>query len=153
MRARSIACRAIATCTVLAAAFAAAPATALQLITDSEAALPPAPNAGHERGISRGPTIVVVSPQPYAGTIKSPLTFKVLFEGHGGTAINVNSVLLTYLKKPTIDLTQRLEPYITPGGIDVEDAEVPPGTHTIRINVTDTDGRPGSTDITFSVSK
>jgi len=85
--------------------------------------------------------------------MKSPLNLKIRFEGHGGARIDVDSVLLTYMKQPEIDLTQRLRPFIAATGIDVLDAEVPPGTHMIRVNVTDTDGHSSSTDFTFSVSK
>lgn len=151
MHARKIACRVPHACAVLLALLAASPASALQLITPTEAALP----ADHHRvrGISRGPTVVVVSPLPGAGTIKSPLRLKVRFEPHGSARIDVDSVLLTYVKEPAVDLTQRIRPYIAASGIDVEDAEVPPGTHTLRLDVTDSDGRTSSTDFTFSVSQ
>jgi hypothetical protein len=130
----------------------AGPAAALQLITDKEAALPPMPVV-HERGISRGPTIVVVSPSPNAGMVQSPVALKIMFESHGSATVNVDSVLVTYLKEPTIDLTQRIKPFIAASGIDVQDAQVPPGTHTLRIDVTDSQGHTNSTDFTFRVSR
>lgn len=126
-------------------------AGALQLITASEAALPV--DQSRERGISRGPTVVIVSPSPAAGTIKSPPVLKVRFESLGAAKIDVDSVLITYMKKPAVDLTQRIKPFVEATGIDVENAEVPPGTHTLRVNVTDTEGRSGWADLTFSVSK
>jgi hypothetical protein len=138
---------------VLAAFALAGPAQALALITASEAALPASPHLGHERGITRGPTVVIVSPAPQAGAIKSPLNLKIRFESHGGSRVNVETVLLTYVKDPEIDLTQRIRPFITPAGIDVENADVPPGTHTLRLNVRDSEGRPGWAEFTFSVSK
>jgi hypothetical protein len=131
--------------------FFAAPAGALQLITESEAALPA--DLGHDRGILRGPTIVIVSPSPAAGTLRSPLSLKIRFQSHGGAAIDVDTVLLTYVKKPAVDLTQRIRHFIAPTGIDVEDAEVPPGTHTLRVNVSDSNGRASRADFTFTVSK
>jgi hypothetical protein len=115
--------------------------------------LPAAQVAGRERGITRAPSVVIISPSPAAGTIKSPLSLKIRFESHGGAGIDVDSVLLTYLKKPAVDLTQRVKPFIDASGIDVEDAEVPPGTHTLRVSVTDTDGRSSWRDVTFIVSK
>jgi hypothetical protein len=144
-------------CRVTGAVFAAlvfsAPAVALQLITASEAALPPEPSVGHDRGISRGPTVIVISPAPGTGMLKSPVNLKVRFESHGGTWIDTDSVLLTYLRKPAVDLTQRVRAYIVPSGIEVDDAEVPPGTHTLRVDVTDSNGHTGWADITFTVSK
>ena len=62
-------------------------------------------------------------------------------------------MLLTYVKKPAVDLTQRIQRFIAPTGIDVQNAEVPPGTHTLRVNVTDSDGRASRADFTFTVSK
>jgi hypothetical protein len=62
-------------------------------------------------------------------------------------------VLLTYLRTPEIDLTQRIKPFIAAGGIDVQDAQVPPGTHTIRVIVADTDGRTNEADFTFTVGQ
>jgi hypothetical protein len=132
----------------------AGPAPALELITAGEAALPATPQLGlHERGITRGPTVVIVSPAPQAGAIKSPLSLKVRFESHGGSQINVETVLLTYMKDPRIDLTQRIRPFIAPTGIDVEDADVPPGTHTLQVNVKDSEGRLGWAEFTFHVAK
>jgi hypothetical protein len=54
---------------------------------------------------------------------------------------------------PAVDLTERARSFITPNGIEIKDAKVPPGTHTIRISVSDTEGRSGSADLTFSVTK
>jgi hypothetical protein len=153
MPTRTISCRLIGACALFAATLLAGNVVALELITPSEAALPAEPATGHERGISRGPTVLVVSPQPGAGTIKSPLDLKLIFESHGGATVNVDSVLLTYLRMPEVDLTQRVKAFIGPAGIEIKDAEVPPGTHTIRVNVSDSDGRTGSADVTFSVTK
>jgi hypothetical protein len=151
MRQRTIAHRLLAACALFAALCAGFPASALQLITESEAALPA--DHARDRGILRGPTIVIVAPSPDAGTIRSPLNLRIKFQSHGGAAINVDSVLLTYVKKPAVDLTQRIQRFIAPTGIDVENAEVPPGTHTLRVNVTDSDGRTSRADFTFTVSK
>jgi methionine-rich copper-binding protein CopC len=145
--------RFIAVCAVFAALYVAHPARALQLITAGEAALPAAQMLGQSRGISRGPTLVIVSPPPSAGTIKSPVNLQVRFQSHGASQIDPDSVLLTYEKAPAVDLTQRIKPYIAASGIDVENAEVPPGTHTLRLNVTDTDGHTTSVVFSFSVSQ
>lgn len=147
------AARLIAVCTAFAVLLLADPASALQLITPSEAALPAEQPLGQSRGISRGPTLVIVSPPPSAGTIKSPVNLQVRFQSHGAAQIDPASVLLTYEKAPAVDLTQRIKPYIAASGIDVENAEVPPGTHTLRLNVTDTDGHTTSVVFSFVVSQ
>ncbi|MGD0419827.1 MAG: hypothetical protein ABSA68_09680 [Xanthobacteraceae bacterium] len=131
----------------------AGPAGAVQLITASEAALPAGQAKGHERGITPAPSVVIVSPSPAAGMMKSPVSLKIRYEGHGGAKIDVDSVLLTYVRSPEIDLTQRIKPFIAADGIDVQDADVPPGTHTIRVLVTDTEGRTNWADFTFTVGQ
>ncbi|NBS11031.1 MAG: hypothetical protein EBS63_06515, partial [Burkholderiaceae bacterium] len=113
---------------------------AAPLITSKEAALPAASGALATRGISRGPAVKLNSPE--ADTpISSPFDFKVLFEARGEGKIDPNSVKVVYMKSPFVDLTPRLKSAITPTGINFSKAEVPPGTHTIRITVKDMDGR------------
>jgi len=48
------------------------------------------------------------------------------------------------LKTPNINLTQRISTLVTPSGIDVHAAEVPAGTHHIRVEVKDNAGRTGT---------
>jgi hypothetical protein len=136
---------------LFAACIGARPTAAFELIKESEAALP-ADNA-RARGISRGPTLLVESPRPGAGLQTSPVQLKIKFDAHGGAAIDPGSVLLTYVKRPEIDLTGRVKQYISASGIDAQDAEVPPGTHRIRVEVSDTRGRSSSVELIFSIAK
>jgi hypothetical protein len=119
------------------------------LITQQEAMLPD--DRVRERDVIRGPTVVAVSPSPRGGAETSPLHFRIKFSSHGGAAIDIDSVKITYLKIPHIDLTSRLRPFIMQDGIDMPAAEVPGGTHTVRIEVRDTVGRVWRTLLTFSV--
>jgi hypothetical protein len=124
---------------------------AAPLITSKEAALPAASGALATRGISRGPAVKLNSPE--ADTpISSPFDFKVLFEARGEGKIDPNSVKVVYLKSPFVDLTPRLKSAITPTGINFSKAEVPPGTHTIRITVKDMDGRETNQVVTIVVN-
>lgn len=125
---------------------------AAPLITSKEAALPAASGALATRGISRGPAVKLNSPE--ADTpIGSPFDFKVLFEARGEGKIDPNSVKVVYMKSPFVDLTPRLKSAITPTGINFSKAEVPPGTHTIRITVKDMDGRETNQVVTIVVNK
>ena len=126
-------------------------ANAFQLVTESEAALPL--DKSVDRAITRGPAVIVVFPSPAAGLIRSPFNLKLRFESRGGAKINTDSVLVTYRRIPAIDLTQRIRQFIRPDGIDVENADVPPGLHRIRVDIRDSQGRTGSGDFTFSVAK
>src|SRR5215470_8722374 len=58
-------------------------------------------------------------------------------------------VLITYKKKPAIDLTQRAKSFVHPDGIELERTEVPAGEHRIRVDVKDSEGRAGWTEFTL----
>ncbi|HKH02716.1 MAG TPA: hypothetical protein VKB08_18620 [Bradyrhizobium sp.] len=120
------------------------------LITDDEAKLPSPKGAiaVDNRGITRGPRIELVS-----GTlpIHSPTHLLVKFTSYGGAKIDADSVKVTYLKSPTVDLTPRLKPFLQPTGIDMPDAELPAGDHTVRVDLRDSDGRAASTMFVLKV--
>ena len=127
-------------------------AQAMDLITEDEARLPTAPRIASRGGITRGPSIKVVSPDPN-GQIKGPFAMKVQFQAHGGAKIDPSSVKVTYLKKPSVDLTPRVKNGITEGGIALDGVNVPAGTHDIKIDVTDADGRTKSEVVSFTAVK
>ncbi len=126
-------------------------ANATQLITDEEARLPPPKGAiaAGNRGILRGPRVEVVSPNEPS---HSPLRLQLKFESFGGARINIESVRVIYLRTPNVDLTDRVRPFIQADGIDMPDAELPPGEYMMRVEVRDSDGRPGSASFTLKIS-
>ena len=125
---------------------------AAPLITSDEAALPPqkgaVPNSG--RGITRGPKIQI--PDSETGPTTSPLHFQVKFLTYGGSSIDLDSLKVTYLKTPVVDLTTRVKPFVQPTGIDMPDAQLPPGDHLVRIDVRDSEGRTASTSFVLRVA-
>jgi hypothetical protein len=127
----------------------------VQLITPAEAALPPgaAPSFEVRGSPTRLPNITVASPHPGGGAVYSPLDFKLAFRAFGGAKIDPESVVVTYIKKPDIDITARVKPFITADGIDIAQAQVPPGSHQFWIEVKDTDGRSAGREIDFQVLK
>lgn len=133
-----------------ASALLASPAGAVTLITESEAHLPP-DNSVLRSGIERGPDIFVVYPSAKTGVIQSPFDFKVKFQPHGGTAIDLDSLIVTYKVIPAYDLTSRLKPYTHPDGIEMPNAEVPAGKYRIMIFLKDSAGHEGQADIHFEV--
>jgi hypothetical protein len=125
---------------------------AASLISAKEAALPPASGALATRGISRGPAIKLASPE--ADTpVAAPFDFKVNFEPRGDARIDPSSVKVVYMKSPFVDLTPRLKSAISANGIDFAKADVPPGTHTIRVTVKDTEGRETNSVLNLVVNK
>ena len=122
------------------------------LISEAESKLPQFTDAGMAtRGITRGPGIELVSPAPGAN-VKSPLPLKIKFVGRNNIPIETASVKLTYLKTPMVDLTDRIKSHLTKDGIEMDQADVPPGNHLIRIDVKDAEGRSASTTITLAVA-
>jgi hypothetical protein len=120
------------------------------LITDQEASLPPPKGAvaADRRGITRGPKIKVIDERE---PVHSPIHLQVMFESFGGAKIDPDSVKVTYLKTPNVDLTPRVKPFVQSAGIDMPDVELPVGDHMMRIDVKDSDGRIGSTSFLLKV--
>jgi hypothetical protein len=138
----------------LALVIVAAPcAHAEVLITKAEAELPTptGAGAGATRGLTRGPGIEQLSPNPHK-SMASPLPLLIKFVPRNDVEIDPASVKVTYLKSKPIDLTARIKRHVTADGIDMSQAEVPPGTHLMRIEVTDKQGRKGSTVIKLNVA-
>ena len=132
--------------------FATSLVNAAPLISAKEAALPAASGALSTRGISRGPSVKLVSPEADA-SVSSPLDFKVNFEARGEGKIDPESVKVVYMKSPFVDLTPRLKGAISVQGINFAKADVPPGIHTIRVTVKDNDGRETNSILTLNIIK
>lgn len=122
------------------------------LITATEAALPPAAGTLATRGISRGPGVKLLSPATDT-PVKGPVDLKFSFEGRSGEKIDPASVKVTYMKTPMVDLTPRIQAAISATGIDLKQADMPPGEHTLRITVKDTAGRETNSTTTLVVAK
>jgi hypothetical protein len=127
-------------------------AAASPLITEQEAQLPPDPSKPRA-GIERGPDVVPVYPGPNSGALQSPFNFRVRFEAHGGTRVDLDSVAVVYKRLPAIDLTERVRPFLRATGIDMPNAEVPAGAHRIWIFLKDSAGHDSEAEIQFEVTK
>jgi hypothetical protein len=148
----------------LAAAACTSNAYAATLITPQEAALPRpgdvsrsstqsqgAAGWGDNRGgTGRDPDIRLDAPK--SPQVASPFPLRLMFVPHGGSHIDPASITVTYLKSPAVDLTGRLKPYTSARGIDMEQAEAPPGEHAIRVEVSDDAGRTTATVLHLTVA-
>ena len=126
-------------------------ARATPLITEDEARLPPPKGAiaTDRRGILRGPKVEVVSP---SDAVSSPLRLQLKFESFGGAKIDPDSVKVIFLRSPNVDLTARVKPFIQADGINMQDAELPPGEYMVRVDIKDSDGRPGTASFVLKVA-
>ncbi|MEH2514421.1 hypothetical protein V1291_005775 [Nitrobacteraceae bacterium AZCC 1564] len=119
------------------------------LITEDEARLPLPKEASEKtRGITRGPRIEYLAE---GNTARSPLHFRVKFQSFGGARIDTESLKVTYVKNPAVDLTPRLKPFTQPTGIDMPNAVLPAGDHLLRIDLKDSDGRAAATSFTLKI--
>jgi hypothetical protein len=135
----SLAAVAIAGCLAAMAAHSCLAATII--ITEEEAKLPPPKQlpAPSDRGITRGPKIELDGEDK--AVLRAPLHLKLKFKTFGGSAIDLGAFQATYIKEPTVDLTARMKPFAQPTGIDIPDAQLPPGEHFIQVGVKDSEGR------------
>ena len=125
-------------------------AQAVQLITEEEARRPPPKGAValDKRGILRGPKVEYVST---GETVHSPLHLQLKFQSFGGATIDLDSVRIIYLRAPNVDLTPRVRPFVRSTGVDIPDAELPPGEYTVRVDVKDSEGHSGTTSFVLKV--
>src|SRR6266568_7756596 len=79
------------------------------LITPDEAQLPTPKGVFAGRAITRGPRVELSDSDN--GELHSPLRLQLKFRGFGGASINLDSLRVTYLKQPNVDLTSRVRPY------------------------------------------
>jgi hypothetical protein len=131
---------------------AALPAyAAMVLITEDEGKLPPLKGAvaTDRRGITRGPKIEVIADSEPS---HSPMHFQLKFSSYGGAKIDPDSVKITYLKTPNVDLTSRVKTFVQATGIDIPDTLLPAGDHMLRVDIKDLDGRIGSTIFALKVT-
>jgi hypothetical protein len=120
------------------------------LITTEEARLPPPTKMAPPRAITRGPRIEVSDLDE--GRLHSPFHFKLRFRAFGGSTIDLGTLAVTYLRSSNVDLTRRVRPFAQPTGIDIPDAEVPPGEHAIQVELKDSEGRATTMNFVLAVA-
>ena len=80
------------------------------------------------------------------------MRFQVKFQTFGGSNIDLDALKVTYLKSPVVDLTSRIKPFAQATGIDMPDAQLPPGEHLVRVDVKDSEGRTASTSFLLKIA-
>ena len=112
------------------------PGGSVWIVTAGDATLGPSSTTNADRAITRGPAIRLVSP---TGTVpaNAPFDFRIEFAARGGEKIAPASVQVVLLRGNDIDITSRLKPYVSPAGIAIPNALVPPGKFVLQVAVSD----------------
>jgi hypothetical protein len=125
------------------------------LILPEEAAMAPAPEP--TRGIleigrddiSIGPVIEIVEPLN-GGRGPMPIHVSIRFTPRS-EPVDLASLKVTLVKFIAINITDRIRPYVTPEGIQVNEAKIPPGKHRVRITLADKAGEFSMKEVFFEV--
>jgi hypothetical protein len=136
------------------------PKNILQLITDQDVLRQD--QTAKEKGLTEvarsmilelkdGPEIDVV--RPGGGEIgQQPVEIDVEFKlSKGGAEPNMSTLKVRYIKFFTIDITDRVKPFVAGNRIHAPQAEFPKGDHTVELYVEDTQGKASSKVIEFKV--
>ena len=128
---------------------AATAGNAVWLITPEEAAMPAAPSeegglkGGTPFDIGRegpdiGPIIEVIKPTEGVPQ-QAPIEVAIRFTPRQ-QQIDLKSLKVAVVKFISIDITDRVRPYLSEEGIQIPDAKLPSGEHTVRISLSDVTG-------------
>jgi len=129
-----------------------AAAEELWFISPDEAAFAPAPEASliRSRGLNtKGSRIDVLKP-PADVPQQSPLEIVIRFH-QNSAAVNPDSVKVQLVKFISIDITDRVKPYLSANGIEVKEAKISPGSHLVQVSVSDGEGETSFRDIELQV--
>jgi hypothetical protein len=98
-----------------------------------------------------GPEIDVVNPGGEE-IDRQPIEIDVEFkQSKDGAEPDMSSLKVRYIKFFTIDITDRIKPYIDGNRIHAPKAEFPKGNHTVELYVEDTEGKASSKVMEFKV--
>lgn len=104
-----------------------------------------------EEGI--GPVIRIRTPS-LDTSVHSPVTILVQFEpGRSGLAPDMASLTVTLRGFITIDITDRLREYVIGQTLSVEGADLPTGSHRIRLAIADRGGATSARDMILNVAE
>ncbi|BBO82094.1 hypothetical protein DSCO28_26600 [Desulfosarcina ovata subsp. sediminis] len=122
------------------------------LILPTEAELPglPVEKLLGFRSQQQGPRILVNSPQA-GGVYAPPVPIDIRFEPRENTRVDTESLKVVYVKLFKVDITKRVAPYLTPGGIRIPQADLPEGEHTLILSIADDTGNISSQIINVTI--
>jgi len=77
----------------------------------------------------------------------------IAFEASSDKAIDPTSLSVKYLKVISIDLTDRMKPYLNDNRLVIKDLKVPEGKHRLQFSIAYTSGEKSMMEIVLSVEK
>ena len=97
------------------------------------------------------PTIELLSPDVKDDDLTSPLKFELRFEAYGDASIDLDTLKITY---GFLNITKRIikGAEVTESGILARNAEIPPGSYSVRVEIRDTKKRRSSRKFKFTVN-
>jgi hypothetical protein len=137
-------------------------AFAFDLITADEARRPnpPAADNGGRAGPTLGPVITFRLSARGATTTSSPFNLTIDFTSRGGAKLKRESIHVSYLKRPPVDLLPRIQGFIDraftspstrTAHVEIQDARAPVGKHQILVEVEDSLGQSAEQRLDFEV--
>lgn len=98
-----------------------------------------------------GPAIIVKNPK-LLERVRSPLKIFIAFKpGKSGKPPDMKTLTVTSLGYIDIDITYRVIEYIKGNDLDIKEAELPTGRHTLRVAIKDIVGNPNERDVVVNV--
>ena len=97
-----------------------------------------------------GPQIKITSPK-LDGPLRTPLAIDIVFEAASNKIIDYDSLRLKYLRLISIDLTDRVKPYLKNNRLMVRDVKVPQGRHCLQLLIAYTSGEQTLIEIFLNV--
>ena len=88
---------------------------------------------------SAGPIIKVVTPEE-GKVYAPPVNIELNFITKDLAEIDLSTLKVEYLKLFSIDITQRVMPYVSKQGIKISNAQFPSGTHNLKVTIGDKSG-------------
>jgi len=100
-----------------------------------------------------GPLIIVRNPK-ILQNVPSPVDILVTFEpGESGRPPDMNTLNVTLIGFFTIDITDRILEYVRTAALDIKQAELPVGSHRLRMAIKDVEGNSNERDVVLWVVK
>jgi hypothetical protein len=100
-----------------------------------------------------GPLILVRNPKALQ-SVRSPVNIFVVFKpGKSGQPPDMSTLSVTLIGFFNINITDRVREYVKTSSLEIEEADLPSGSHQLRIAIKDISGNPNERDAVVSVAE